>query len=595
MTHPLEDDDLVVPTKIDFALWGRLVQHARPYWRPALGLVVSGLVAATVDTLLPLLTAELIDGAVAQRPLRDLLWIGVAFFALFVVLAAAVYGFIRFAGDLATSVAHDLRTKSFAKLQQLTLSFHDQHPVGWLVARLTSDVGKVSGLMPWLLLDSIWGTSLCLGITVAMFWLNAELALWVLLIVPPLLATSFLFQRLLLRTSRLVRKTNAQITASYNESLAGVRTTRALGRETENLAEFEDLSQEMFEHSMRNALQAAVYLPLVILLGNVGVGLALWQGGVNVEVAGMSMGTLIAFIQYATLFSSPIQDMARQFTRMQAAQAAAERVQSLLETTPDIQEAADAQAPSSDAPGRIEFDHVQFAYKPEEPVLTDCHFTVQAGQTVALVGPTGGGKSTIVKLLARFYDVTGGAVRIDGVDVRKLPLDWLSRRFGIVLQSPHLFSGTVIENIRYGRLDATDEEVREAAALVHADRFIKRLAEGYQTDVGEAGGNLSTGQRQLISLARAVLADPKIFVMDEATSSVDTETEQAIQAGIDALLHDRIAFVIAHRLSTIRNADQILVVGHGRILESGTHDELVAAGGRYADLVASNTPQLAAG
>lgn len=589
-----DDDDIHVPTTVDVDLWRRLVGHVRPYARWAFGLVLGGITVAAVDTAMPLITARLIDGAIQGEPIEALVpWV-FAYVGALTLLAFVVYLFIVFAGKVATGVAHDLRQQGFVRLQELSLSFHDRHPLGWLVARLTSDVGKVSHLMPWLMLDFVWAPSLLVGIIVAMFSLHVTLALTVMLIVPPLFVASLFFQRVILRTSRLVRRANARITASFNESLAGVRTTKALAREQASLGEFEDLSTDMFEHSMRNALQSAVYLPIVILFGNVGVGLALWYGGGLVRLEDVSLGTLIAFMQYATLFAMPIQELARQLTHMQAAQAAAERVQSLLETVPEIRDAEVTRVPDGPGPIRsVEFDDVHFAYKPEEPVLVGCRFTVSAGQTVALVGPTGGGKSTIVKLLARFYDVGGGQIRIDGVDVRELPMAWMSERFGIVLQTPHLFSGSVAENIRYGRLDATPAEIEDAARLVHAHRFIERLPKGYDTDVGEGGANLSTGQRQLVSLARAVLADPQIFVMDEATSSVDTETEQAIQAGIDALLEDRIAFVIAHRLSTVRNADRILVVKDGGIAEQGTHAELLAEGGHYAELVASNRARIA--
>ncbi|HHO52552.1 MAG TPA: ABC transporter ATP-binding protein [Deltaproteobacteria bacterium] len=552
-----------------------------------------GLLVAGIDIALPLITAGLIDGAAAGTPLRQLARYGVAYLGLLVLLSAGIYAFIVFAGRISTGMAHDLRREGFARLQRLSMSFYDTNPVGWLVARLTSDCAKVSGLLPWLLLDMVWGSALLVGIAIAMLWLDASLALVVLLVVPPLVLVSFAFQRLILESSRQVRRTNAQITASFNESIAGVRTTKALAREAANLEEFQVRSTEMFQHSMRNALQSAIYLPLVMLLGSVGAGLALWRGGLAVS-DGLSLGTLVAFMQYAALFSMPIQDMARQLTQMQAAQAAAERVQGLLETVPRIQDPEQPVVPqlSELQPiHSITFDAVHFSYKAEDPVLTGCSFSVRGGQTVALVGPTGGGKSTIVKLLARFYDVNGGSIQIDGIDLRDLSLDWLSDQLAIVLQDPHLFSGTLADNIRYGCLDATDEQIRDAARLVHADRFIARLPQGYDTEVGEGGGRLSTGQRQLVSLARAILADPRIFVMDEATSSVDTETEAAIQAGIDVLLRGRIAFVIAHRLSTIRSADQILVVRGGKIAEHGDHASLMQRGGYYARLVAANTPQ----
>jgi len=568
---------------IDLALWRRIITHARPYRAAGVGLVVAGLLVAAVDVGLPLVTARLIDLATAGADAQALLpWISV-YAALFLLLAACIYAFISFAGRIATGVGHDLRVLSFERLQQLEPAFFDTRPVGWLVSRLTSDVGKVSGLMPWILLDMVWGTSLVLAIVSAMLWLHAGLALVVLTTVPALTIVSVVFQRWLLDSSREVRRTNALLTSSFNEAIAGIRTTRALTREDANLGEFQGLSSEMYRHSTRNALLAAVYLPLVLSLGSVGLGLALWQGGVAVA-EGLTLGTLVAFMQYATLFSMPIQEIAAQLAQMQSAQAAAERVQGLLDTVPAIQEPVGGGLPMGPIQS-VALRDVHFAYKVDEPVLRGCSLEVSAGQTVALVGPTGGGKSTIVKLLSRFYEVDQGAVLINDVDVRELSLLGLQRRFGIVLQAPHLFSGTIAENIRYGRLDATDAEISEAAAVVHADRFIARLPDGLETEVGEGGDRLSTGQRQLVALARAVLADPAIFVMDEATSSVDTETERAIQAGIDAALVGRIAFVIAHRLSTVRNADRILVVDGGRIIEDGTHEELVAQRGHYWQLL----------
>ncbi len=362
----------------------------------------------------------------------------------------------------------------------------------------------------------------------------------------------------------------------------------------------------MYRYSMQNVLQSAAYLPLVIILGSVGVGLALWRGGVSLESdlglgAGLSLGTLVAFMQYAALFSMPIQELARRFTDLQSAQAAAERVQSLLDTEPEIKdspEVVQAIAAQAARPARrdvaldggerrietIEFRKVGFWYKPGEPILQDFNLTISTGQTVALVGPTGGGKSTIVSLISRFYEPTQGEILINGVDYRDRSLHWLQSNLGVVLQSPHLFSGTIAENIRYGRLEASDEEVRAAAKLVNADEFILDLEDGYESEVGEGGGRLSTGQRQLISLARAVLADPQIFIMDEATSSVDTESERLIQQAIEVVLQGRIALVIAHRLSTIRSADVILVIDGGRIIEQGQHEQLLQRRGRYHTL-----------
>jgi ATP-binding cassette subfamily B protein len=604
MTADFHDDDDDRTRKIDLALWRRVLEHVRPYGRSAALLSLSGLAAAAVDAALPYLTGRMLDAAIAGHALSSLWPLGLAYFVALAVLAGSIWALIVYAGQVATGLAHDLRQKAFARLQALQFSFYDTRPIGWLIARMTSDVGKVSNLLPWFLLDLVWGSCVLLTTTIVMFALDPSLAWVVLSIAPPMVAVSLLFQRWLLASSRQVRKTNARLTAAFSEAIAGVRTTKALSREDGNLAEFSHETTDMFRYSMRHALQSAAYLPLIVGLSSVGMGLALWQGGVDVG-EDLTIGKLVTFMQYATLFAQPIQDLARRFTDLQATQAAVERVQGLLETEPEIadspqvlarleahrEQPAEGQALDGhpDTIEHLAFEDVEFAYKPGEPVLRGVSFDVSAGQTVALVGPTGGGKSTIVSLVSRFYEVTGGSIRIDGIDVRDRSLHWLQSNLGVVLQTPHLFSGTVADNIRYGKLDATDAELRAAAQRVHAHDFIEALPDGYATEVGEGGSRLSTGQRQLVSLARAVLADPKVFIMDEATSSVDTETEAAIQRGIEAVLEGRIAFVIAHRLSTIVGADSILVIKGGHIVERGDHDTLLRAGGHYAQLHAENT------
>jgi ATP-binding cassette subfamily B protein len=601
-SHFPQDDEY--RGRLDLALWRRIFAHARPYARPALVLATCGVLIAGVEASFPLVTAWLIDGAIAGAAPRRMIAPGAIYVALIASFALSVRIFIAAAGRVATGVAHDLRDKAFRRLQELPFAYFDARPVGWLVTRLTSDCAKISSIIPWFLLDLAWGTCTIVAIAIAMLIIHAKLALIVLAIVPPLAIVSAFFQQRLLESARCIRRTSSQITASVNEAIMGVRTTKALVREPENLAEFQILSSAMQGHAMRNALQSAVYLPLVLVVGSVGVGLALWQGGVLAARgndlgtgAGLSLGSLIAFMQFAVLFSMPIQELARRFTDLQAAQAAAERVQSLLDTEPQIADAPEVRAAIESQRGRsrpgraidggderietVEFDDVTFAYKNGPPVLERFDLAVRAGEVVALVGPTGGGKSTIVSLVARFYEPTGGAIRVNGVDYRTRSLHWLQSNLGVVLQTPHLFSGTVRENIRYGRLDATDAEVEAAARLVNAHEFILELDGGYGAEVGEGGARLSTGQRQLVSLARAVLADPQIFIMDEATSSVDTETEKLIQDAVEKVLAGRIAFVIAHRLSTIRAADRILVIDGGRIVEEGSHESLMARRGRY--------------
>lgn len=597
--HLLRDEDH--SGRFDPKVWVRLLRCAKPYRRWLAGLASAGIVVAAIDAVQPLVTGLLIDEAVAHGMTTRLYVIGAAYAALSVVMASMVWVFIRCAGKTSTGIAHDLRRDCFAKLQDLSFSYFDTRPVGWLVSRMTSDCQKLARVIPWVLLDLVWGNSLVVLMAGLMLVLDWRLALIVLGIVPPLLVVTVFFKRRLLRTSRLVRRTNSELTAAYNECLMGVRTTKILVRERENLGEFQGLSQRMNDYSVRNAMQSAVYLPIVISLGALGVGLALWQGGVTVVSVGgegLTIGKLVAFMQYAAFFYMPIQEMAEQFTQLQSAQAAAERVQSLLETEPEIEDSEEVRA-AIDRHGvvepkagsaldggaqrieSVEFRGVSFWYKEGERVLDDFSVRVQSGETIALVGETGGGKSTIVSLAARFYEPREGAVLINGVDYRERSLSWLQSQLGVVLQSPHLFSGTIAENIRYGRLDASEDEIVAAARTANAHEFIATLEKGYETEVGEGGSLLSTGQRQLVSLARAVLADPQVIILDEATSSVDTLTERLIQRGIEELLEGRIAFVIAHRLSTIRSADRILVIDGGRVIEAGAHDELMALRGRY--------------
>ena len=599
--HTSSHDEFDVPDQIDAGLWWRIFAHTRPYRRSMVGLALSGVGMAALDTAMPLLIGLLIDGVTGQAAHSALIWLGVMYAAVIAGAAFVVLLFIMFAGRIATGVAFDLRRAGFARLQELSFSYYDTRPVGWILARLTSDCMKVSSLLPWLLFDVFWGLSYIVMISIAMLFLNWVLALAVFCIIPLLAFISIYFQRKLLKSSRMMRRTNSQITAAFSESIAGVRTTKTLVREQENLKDFQDQSGAMRDWSVRNALQSAVYLPLVMAVSSFGVGIALWRGGIDVQMTGLSLGMLIAFMQYAVQFFLPVQDLARRFTDLQSAQAAAERVQELLETKPEIRDSAvvldrmaahrsnhpDAAVGSDggdDQIASIDFKQVDFWYVEGEPVLLGFDLSVRAGETIALVGATGGGKSTIANLMCRFYEPCGGSIDINGTEYRERSLHWLRSNLGVVLQVPHLFSGSIRDNIAYGRAGATELEIVTAARRSEAIHFIESLPDQWDTEVGEGGAMLSTGQRQLVALARAVLSDPQIFVMDEATSSVDTETEQQIQRGIESVLEGRIAVVIAHRLSTVRHADRILVIDAGRIVESGDHASLLEARGRYFQL-----------
>ena len=581
MISPVEEETR--KSGIDLALWKTLFSYTRPYRRQVRLLALAGVGTAVVDTLFPLVTRSVIDEVVENRGDAELYGHMLAFAGLAVAISFFIWAFIHMAGEIRTHVSHDIRRAGFERLQELSFSYFDRRPVGWLMARMTSDCERLSNILAWGVLDFFWGTTLITCIAVAMLSLDLKLGLVVLAVLPVLAWASAAFRKRILESARKVRKTNSRITASYNEGIMGVRTSKVFVREEENLREFGALTGEMYAASVKNALYSALYLPVVLALGSVATGLAVALGGLGVAATALSVGTLVAFIAYTRHFFEPVQQMAHWFAEMQMAQASAERVLGLIATEPEIRDAPGVETADGDV-GEIEFRDVSFRYAKGEPVLDGFNLRVKAGETIALVGATGGGKSTIVGLLCRFYEPTEGEVLLDGVDYRRRGLHWLQSKLGIVLQTPHLFSGTIADNIRYGKLDASDEEIGAAARLVGAHDFVAAMPEAYQSEVGEGGLKLSTGQKQLVSFARAILARPRILVMDEATSSVDTETEQRIQAGLETMLKGRTSFVIAHRLSTIRSADRILVIEKGRIAEEGNHRELLARRGRYFTL-----------
>lgn len=497
--------------------------------------------------------------------------------ALFVAL------FIFCAGSLGHAINYDLRKTMFGRLQELSLSYYDRTPVGWIMARTTSDSRRVSELVSFGFLDFFWGAMSVLAFLGFMLALNWRLALVMLLIAPAMAGAALAFQKHILGHWRAVRRLNARLTGAYAEGIQGVRVTKSLAREDANLAEFSGLATRMYSSSYKAAWLSALFLPVVQVIAAAAVSVILQVGGLQFQQGHMTVGSIQAFIQYIFWMLFPIQEMARVYAQIQQAVASGERIFSLLDAIPEIRNRPGA-APRASLRGPVEFQAVNFAYEPGPPVLRDFTLRVAAGETVALVGPTGAGKSTVVNLLCRFYEPQSGSIRIQGQDIQALTLQALHSRIGMVLQAPYLFAGTVRENLRYGRLEATDAEVYAAAALAGADAFIQAFENGYDTDVGEGGARLSVGQKQLISLARALLAQPDIFIMDEATSSVDALTEAQIQTGMQALLETTTSFVIAHRLSTIRNADRILVIQDGGIAEMGRHEELIQRQGYYYDL-----------
>ena len=561
----------------------RVIRHAMPHWPLLVGFLLSISLVALVDSYFTFLSKRIIDEGILAGDVVALRAIILQYGFFVLVQSALVFGFIIAAGTLGERVQYDLRRKMFNRLQDLSLAYFDRTPVGWLMSRLTSDAQRVGELSSWGFLDIAWGITNIAAALGFMLFINWKLGLIVMAIIPVLLVVAAQFKKRILVEYRQVRKLNSQITGAYNENITGVRVVKSLRREEENLREFGELSGNMYRSAFRAAWLSALFLPVVQLISAIGVGAVVWYGGFQHQIGGITIGGIQAFVSYITFMLWPVQEMARVYAEMQQSIASAERIFSLVDAVPEIQDRPGAVDPDS-IRGDIVFDNVDFQYEAGKPVLEQFNLTIKQGETIALVGPTGAGKSTLVNLVARFYEPTGGAIRIAGRDYRELTLHAIQSRIGMVLQTPHLFSGTVRDNLRYGRLDATDEEIVAAAKMAGADDFISALEKGYDTEVGEGGVLLSVGQKQLISLARAILAQPDIFVMDEATSSVDTLTEALIQKGMETLMDGRTSFIIAHRLSTIKKADRILVIEDGGVSEMGTHAELIRRRGHYYQL-----------
>jgi ATP-binding cassette, subfamily B, bacterial len=585
--------------QLRLSLWRSLLKFARPYRKDFVFLSLMMILVAAIDASQPFLTGWAVDNIAVAGRLDRLTPFVIVYGALMACQAFIIRLFIGAGGRIEMGMNYGIRAAAFEKLQALSFSYYDRTSAGWITARLTSDVGRIADIITWGLIDMVWGASMMLISAVLMLLADWRLALFALAAFPLLIIASIFFERGILERSREVRKHNSKLTAAFSENIRGVKAVKTLVAEERQGAAFRALSETMRRVSTRQARLAALYLPLVVFLGYIGMSLSLWQGGIRVLGGTATIGLLTAFIFSAARFFDPATDLARVIADLQYAQASAERVLGLIGTEPAIVDGPEALsleaalAASGERRrlrGAVQFEKVSFSYDGKREVLTDFSLQVEPGRTVALVGETGSGKSTIVNLACRFYEPTAGRILVDGVDYRELPLSLLHGNLGYVLQQPYLFSGTVRDNIRYGRLDASLAEIEDAARAARAHDFIAGhgdsagLEGGYDAQVGEGGLLLSTGQKQLISLARAILADPAILVLDEATSSVDTETERLVQDAIATLLAGRTSFVVAHRLSTIVDADLILVMKDGRVVEKGTHDELIAEGGYYRRL-----------
>ncbi|MEN9564689.1 MAG: hypothetical protein RIR73_2933 [Chloroflexota bacterium] len=576
--YELEEEEHT--SQITAPVFWRILEIVKPHWKWVLGFLITIGLVSSLDAYFTYLNKEIVDKGIRFSDTAYITRIAWIYGTFLLLQSGFVFTFIYLAGVLGERVQYDLRKLLFNHLQELSLSYYAQNAVGRLIARVTSDTGRVSELVTWGIVDSVWALMNIITSLTFMAIINWRLALIVSAILPVMVWVALKFQAYILVEFRQSRRANSKITGAYNENIQGVRVVKALGREDANLVEFQNLTNTMYKASYRAAWLSALFLPTVQIIAAFALGAIVWYGGVQIELGFITIGGIQAFVSYLTFMMWPVQDLARVYAETQHSIASAERIFKLVDTQPEVHNRAEA-VEAQTLLGEIEFDHVDFFYEDRKPVLTDFTLKVQPGETIALVGPTGGGKSTIVNLLCRFYEPGKGVIRINGRDYTDYTMESIHKRIGIVLQTPHLFSGTVRENIRYGKLDANDADVEEAAKIAGAHDFIVTLEKGYEQNVGEGGNLLSVGQKQLISLARAVLARPELFIMDEATSSVDTLTEALIQKGMEALMQGRTSFVIAHRLSTIRRANRILVIEDGKIAEQGTHAELLRARGHY--------------
>lgn len=579
-------------------LWARLLPFLAPVKKRVYAVIIMMLISAGVDATLPLFTSYAVNNFVVAQTTKGIGTFAALYALVILIQSVTTILYSRQCMIIEMKTGKKMKHDCFIHLQELPLSYYNQNSVGYILARVMSDTSRLGGMLAWSSIHLIWNIFYVVGVLIAMFAVNVRMALISLAVLPVIVLLSLFFEPRLLRANRQVRHINSKITGEFNESINGAKTSKVLVIEDRNSAEFRETTSEMRRATVYSSKLNAVFMPLISFLGSFSVALVLYSSGILVMEDALDFGVLSAFITYAISILEPISSIAGTFVEAMGAQVNIERITTLLDTpctikdtTAVIEKFGGTFDPKTEnwpeIKGDITFENVWFRYDdaPEDDyVLKDVNLNIPAGTNVAIVGETGAGKSTMVNLACRFFEPTKGRVLIDGVDYRERSLLWLHSNLGYVQQTPHLFSGSLMDNIRYGNLDASDEDVYRAAALVSADTVAGKLENGYLTDVGEGGDRLSTGEKQLVSFARAVIADPPLFVLDEATSSIDAETEQLVQNAISRVLSGRTSFIIAHRLSTIKNADVILYVENHAIVEQGSHEELMALKGKYYSL-----------